>query len=886
MNKLPSDEPQPVYTFRAWFSTAGLAFGHTLLYNASNQERVHCYFILYETQQGCDKMQKRKVNLNALYFSDQLQAELRGIGRHALTLVVAPMGYGKTTAVNWYLGECAQQPGTHVVRISVYSDSLPIFWQSVQYAFDRAGYDVLRGYGCPQDAATAAMLMDDLNSTLAGPDACYIFIDDFHLLQDRRAAVFILRWAQHLPNNVHIIIASRNRYLQDDELVRLGSRVCLFGPKQLRLDKAGLGAYIRRCGGELSDADVDKLLFATEGWFSAVYLSLQTLEDRGTLPDKNSDIYALFTAAMIDPLPPMQQEFLTVLGLADEFTIEMAEAVTGRADAAALLADLTSRNAFVKRLPDSDHYRFHHMMKDCAARAFRALPQEKQLLYYDRYGQWFERHGLYLRALAAYRAGENFDGCLRVVEKDAGIRLATLPAAAALADLATWPQAALKAHPTALLVLMRCMFNWKQIPRMLQYKALLLTSLEEHPEWDEAQRGNLLGECELIESLLVYNDLSAMSRMYRRAADLMRRPATSIHAADSWTFGSPSVLWMFHRGPGLLDEELVEMGRCMLCYYHITNDRAKGADLVMRGEAALLRGEPDDAQIELERAYAAIEGNGQENIALCCDFLALRLYLLNQGSPRYTPQDRREILREQRNQAWLRLWDAGCAYFYALLGKEERIPEAFRTHQLESMNFLAPGLPIMQLIENQVYLTQQEWAKVIGRSEKLLHDCGQFHYGLVSLYIRIQTTAAYAMLNKRAEAARLLCETLFEAAKDDLALPFAENYRYLAPLLQACPQSSFTRHINALGAKLERRCGDLRCHKALPAFLSGLTGREREICTLIAARLTNREIGLKLYLSEGSVKQYTNQIYSKLHIEGDTRTKRKRLIDLLQTDNS
>lgn len=66
---------------------------------------------------------------------------------------------------------------------------------------------------------------------------------------------------------------------------------------------------------------------------------------------------------------------------------------------------------------------------------------------------------------------------------------------------------------------------------------------------------------------------------------------------------------------------------------------------------------------------------------------------------------------------------------------------------------------------------------------------------------------------------------------------------------------------------------------------SELTDREREICALIAARLTNREIGQKLYLSEGSVKQYSNQIYSKLHIEGDTRTKRKRLIDLLESDN-
>ena len=50
----------------------------------------------------------------------------------------------------------------------------------------------------------------------------------------------------------------------------------------------------------------------------------------------------------------------------------------------------------------------------------------------------------------------------------------------------------------------------------------------------------------------------------------------------------------------------------------------------------------------------------------------------------------------------------------------------------------------------------------------------------------------------------------------------------------------------------------------------------------MAQRLSNREIAEKLYLSEGSVKQYVNQIYSKLHIEGDTRTKRAQLTRLLR----
>ena len=40
------------------------------------------------------------------------------------------------------------------------------------------------------------------------------------------------------------------------------------------------------------------------------------------------------------------------MGLADEFTAEMARFVTGDADAEELLAVLTAQNAFVKRLPD------------------------------------------------------------------------------------------------------------------------------------------------------------------------------------------------------------------------------------------------------------------------------------------------------------------------------------------------------------------------------------------------------------------------------------------------------------------------------------------------------------------------------------------------------
>ena len=822
-------------------------------------------------------MPKPKWNLNATYISERLQESLRPISRCAMTTVVAPMGYGKTTAVSWYLDERVRAETARVVRISVYSDNLAILWRSAQDAFARAGLGFLREYGCPADDVGGSMLADDLCHELAGDVPCYLFLDDFHLLTDRRVTAFLCTLAGRLPGNVHLIVASRDRFLPAAETVRLGARVYQIGTEQLRLNHTELAVYAHRCGTELSDAQVEELLYSSEGWFSAVYLNLRTLHEQGALPDRRSDIYATFTAAMIDPLPERQREFLAVMGLADEFSEDMARFVTGDADAGEILAALTAQNAFVKRLPDGVTYRFHHMMKECAERCFEALDAEKRALYQARCGAWYERHGQYLHAMAAYRRSGDYEGLLRVVQADAGILLASLHPAEVLAALDECPDGVLKAHPLALLVLMRRMFTWRQIPRMMALKALLLAAIEEHPEMPERERGDLLGECDLIMSFLCYNDISAMSRLHRSASAQMSRPAISIRSDGGWTFGSPSVLMMFHRTAGALESELAEMDECMPHYYKITGGHGRGAERIMAAEAAYMQGRFTDAHIALESAYAQIEGNGQVNMALCCDFLAWRLALHTDAALRCTPEARRAELLRQHNASWLQLWNGVSAYCHTVRGETERIPVVFARHRLAEVNTLAPGRPMVEMIENQVYLAQGAYAKVIGRGAELLAVCGGMHYALVALHLRIQTAAAYAQLGKREEARTWLAEALADAAPDGFVMPFVENYDALASLLAEQKDCPLTARIEELGQAARRRLAV----ENRPPELASLTEREYGIACLMGQRLSNREIAERLFLSEGSVKQYVNQIYSKLHIDGDTRTKRTRLTELL-----
>ncbi len=100
-------------------------------------------------------MARIRHDLNTIYISGRLQESLRPVSRCALTAIVAPMGYGKTTAVNWFL---AREAPPHCIRISVYSAHLAILWRSAQEAFAHAGFPFLRDYDCPVDAAGAGLL--------------------------------------------------------------------------------------------------------------------------------------------------------------------------------------------------------------------------------------------------------------------------------------------------------------------------------------------------------------------------------------------------------------------------------------------------------------------------------------------------------------------------------------------------------------------------------------------------------------------------------------------------------------------------------------------------------------------------------------------------------
>lgn len=87
----------------------------------------------------------------------------------------------------------------------------------------------------------------------------------------------------------------------------------------------------------------------------------------------------------------------------------------------------------------------------------------------------------------------------------------------------------------------------------------------------------------------------------------------------------------------------------------------------------------------------------------------------------------------------------------------------------------------------------------------------------------------------------------------------------------------------ALGQRYEARRAQLNGSADRPAIAAALTEKELALARLVAQRRTNKEIAETLHLSEGTVKQYINQLYAKLDIGGAVRNKRAQLAALFGT---
>ena len=825
---------------------------------------------------------KTRPHLNITYLSERLQEALCDIFQYSVTTVTAPMGYGKTTAVSAFLKQ-AENDGVSVRRQSIYGDTSASFWKGFCRLFSgTAVYKELAALPFPTDENSRAFFLELLEQAFEKNDRPFCcFIDDLHLLTDPSVFALLFALGRLALPEFHLILASRNPIFSPSEKLRLGKNLLEIDAVTLSLQPGELKNYCSLCGLKLDAASLSSLHQLTEGWFSCVYLNLTAYLAEGHFIEDSASIYDMIFHILLDPLPSDYRKLLTFLGLADEFTGSQAVYLWKNDSAREMLKNLTENNAFISRLPEPDTFRCHHMLKSCTRKMFDELPIEEQNCCKARMGTWYQSQGRYEEAIHWLSLSDNYEALLNAVEENRGYALNIQHQEDVLRWLDECPKATLTRHSYALLIFMRRLYTFRRIPEMLRLKDFFLQSVSENPELSETERGNLLGECEVILSFLSYNDIQGMSLHHRKALTLMTEKTTSVGGSGSWTFGSPSVLAMYYRTPGSLDRVVADMKECMPCYYRLTGGHGSGAEDLTEAESLFLQGNFAAVPLPLKRAELAALDKKQWGMLLCKDFLEMRLALFAGDRERIQElmDEQKKTLKRELQSMFLNTLDVCSAFLYAILGCKNEIPEWIASGRLDSALVLHPAMPILFMAYGEVLLANGDYSRLIAMEANLRRRFSIYPNLLCTLYLEIQLSGAFYQLGDNEKALSHLQAAFTIGEEDRIAVPFAENAAWIRPLfgqLLSPARQPFIEKILRLADLLnEARSDELR----RPACL---TDNEWKAVKLAASRLSNREIALEMGFSEGTVKQYLNRIYGKLHLEGDARNKRRRLEELFK----
>lgn len=352
--------------------------------------------------------------LNNLYYSKRIKELLAELQTAGTTLVVAPMGYGKTLAVQYFLQE-QERCGKKVLRQSIYGAGAEAFWQGVCHSWQgtELGAALLQ-QSLPADA-NAKTLVLELFRQLLPQEPVYWFIDDLHLLESSEAIDFLFALSKAGFADLHLLLVSRGQIFDGSRLLELGRKVFCLDKHDLALQRDELAEYSSRCGLQLTTQQLDALHEACEGWFSVTYLNFLNYDRYQRFCLDTGSVYEMIANVLLRPLPPEQQRLLLLMGQPEEFTPEQVAFAYGTSCRESV-SRLLECNAFIIRLANG-RLRCHHMLKQATRHAFGLLPEAEQQMYFRRLGQWYAQQKEYEEALDWLYRGRDFDGLLAAVQQ-------------------------------------------------------------------------------------------------------------------------------------------------------------------------------------------------------------------------------------------------------------------------------------------------------------------------------------------------------------------------------------------------------------------------------------------------------------------------------------
>jgi LuxR family transcriptional regulator, maltose regulon positive regulatory protein len=333
-----------------------------------------------------------------------------------LTLVAAPAGSGKSTAVRAW---CASREVAQCWVTLDARDNDPVrLWTYVATAVDRVcpgvGHAAL---GRLRAAASLAGPIDELaNGIRAFGDELVLVLDDLQTVTDKECVASIDYALERLPSTAHVVALTRIDPALRLPRLRAGGDLVELRADELAFTAAEAQELLVEQGGvDLGAEEVGALCGRTEGWPAALVLAaiwLRAVDDpRAAVREfggAHRFVAEYLSHEVIDSLADDVRSFLLRVSVLGRVTAALCDGVLERSDSAALLAELERSNQFIVRLEHGGWYRVHSLFAEFAGFQLAAREPGVETELHRRAAAWFQARGLVAEAIEhAAAAGDD-----------------------------------------------------------------------------------------------------------------------------------------------------------------------------------------------------------------------------------------------------------------------------------------------------------------------------------------------------------------------------------------------------------------------------------------------------------------------------------------------
>lgn len=781
------------------------------------------------------------------------------------TLVEAPMGYGKTTAVR----ECLKDTEAHVLWHRAYDDSVSGFWITFSRLFrelDSSRSADLEQLGFPNDSVSMQEALKMLQEIELPPETVLV-IDDYHLISATDVSSFIWFLVVNEIDHLHIVLTAR--FVERLKIEELSLKGYLYHIEKeiFELAPNEIMEYFKLCGISLREDEADQLFTITEGWISALYLLMLSANESGSFADTNN-IKKLVKDAIYDPFSEEIKDFLLHLCIFDSFTLIQAIHMWGDKHAKLLLAEVIDKNAFVNFDANAKTYQIHSIFTSFLRELLENRDSAYQRKIYEKAGHWCLQTSDLPAAMHYFYMADDFENLLCTAELDKAI--GNDKKDHIIKYFEQCPPEYKKRHPVALLVYAMALMTFHEMD-LFQQTCSELALLIGDSNMDAERAESLRGELELLLSFTRYNDIMGMSEHHKRACALLKKPSVFMDTTGSWTFGSPSVLYMFYRESGKLEQEVNDMKEAMPYYYRLTDGHGTGAEHLMAAEQHFCKGDFENAEIAVHQALYLADGAHQPNMVLCAFFLQARLALMRGDYEAVLALSKQihDVIEKNRLYALIHTIDMCEGFTHACLQQKSKIPEWLAEGDFSSNRLYFPARAFSNIIYGRALLINRDYLKLLGISGQFFGIASVFPNVLPNIYTAIYVGAANERIYRRGEALTSIRQALDMAVPDKVYMPFVENCDFIQPLLEEIYNEGMYREDIAKILELYAPYQKAVEHINRTYFAEAkpqLSQREEEIARLASEGFSNRQIGERLFISENTVKKHLKGVFEKLGV--------------------